>query len=125
MKLISFVFAFIFSLSAFALQKTSVTPLEDSISQHYFGRVYVNQQVWARFQISNDGDEALLLEKIGIAGADYDAWSDCPEVIDPHGVCTVDIRFWPIMPGLRPGTFRMFGKDNTWNLYIRLMGEGV
>ncbi len=73
----------------------SPSMLADQYYNYDFGATFVNSTKYVDFTVTSTGDEPLQLKELGIAGAAFNAYTNCPDSLPPGQKCTVRARFWP------------------------------
>ncbi|WP_413577375.1 hypothetical protein ACLVWU_03540 [Bdellovibrio sp. HCB290] len=67
----------------------------DQYYNYNFGSTFVNSRKYVDFTVTSTGDEPLQLKELGIAGAAFNAYTNCPTSLPPGQKCTVRATFWP------------------------------
>ncbi|WP_413586527.1 hypothetical protein [Bdellovibrio sp. HCB274] len=67
----------------------------DQYYNYNFGSTFVNSRKYVDFTLTSTGDEPLEFKQLGIAGAAFNAYTNCPTVIPVGQKCTVRATFWP------------------------------
>lgn len=124
MKLISFIATILCAGSLWASNTIEIQPgpvPHDQYQTFYFGRVWVGQRPSVVYNLQNQGETPLRIQRITIGGMFFDANSNCPDVLPPQGRCQTRIYYWPQFEGHHHGELIWFTDDG--NLHLSLWGE--
>jgi hypothetical protein len=129
MKLSSALLACVLAFSSFAFsaQSISINASEVKAQQflsYNFGRVWVNSMNRVLYQIRNTGNMPIQREGFSISGMGFEAYTNCPIVLNPGMKCDLEIRYWPPFEGSHFGRMQMLFTDKN-DIIIDLWGEAV
>jgi hypothetical protein len=113
-------------LASFAQAQAEVEMIQPAGDQYYnynFGSTFVNSTKYVDFTVTSTGDEPLQLKELGIAGAAFNAYTNCPDSLPPGQKCTVRARFWP--SDKRSYTGRLYLIFAHGRSIINLYGRGI
>lgn len=97
-------------------------PLANQFYTYDFGTTTLNFPMYADFTLSNHGPAKLTVSGVGIAGVDFNAFHNCPDVMAPNTMCTIRARFSPWAEGFKTG--RLLVKTSDGMIQIDLSGWG-